>query len=58
MSEPKVTLVMPEGKYEFLKNVISGHKDFIHKLGVKPLVKDSLMKDAHIIGTIISSAKK
>ena len=58
MSEPNITIVIPQGKFEYLKTVLSNHKDFIHKLGVSDLVKDSLIKDTHIIGTMINTNKK
>ena len=58
MGEPVVTIIMPQGKFEYLKSVLSGHKDFIHKLGIPALVKDSLIKDTHIISTLIITNKK
>jgi hypothetical protein len=57
-NEPLITIVIPQGKFEYLKSTLSNHKGFIHKLGVPELVKDSLIKDAQIIETIITSNTK
>lgn len=58
MDEPNITITIPEGKFEFLKSTLNSHKDFIHRLGISEVLKDSLIRDTHIIKTIIDTGKK
>jgi hypothetical protein len=57
-AEPLITIIMPQGKFEYLKSTLSSHQSFIHKLGVPELIRDSLIKDTQIIKTIIETNKK
>ena len=52
-----VTLVISQSKINYLKAVLNNHKDFLYRLDVSEFVRDSLIKDVHIIKTIIESAK-
>ena len=58
MAEPTVTIIIPQGKFEYLKSTLISHQGLIHKLGVSDIVKDSLIKDTQIIKTIIETNKK
>jgi hypothetical protein len=53
-----VTLVIAGDKYNYLKNVLRDHKDFISKLGVAEVVKENLAKDMHIVRTILETGEK
>jgi hypothetical protein len=53
-----VNLTIPEDKYKYLKLVLDNHKDFLHKVKMPELAKDSLIKDTHIIRTILETGEK
>jgi hypothetical protein len=58
MTEPKIRIILPKGEYDYLNDVLEGHKDTLHKLGINEGFKNSLIKDVHIIRSIIHKTEK
>jgi hypothetical protein len=56
--DKQVIITMSEGKFEYLKSTLNNHKDFIHRLGMPEVIKDSLIKDTHIINTLLTTNTK
>lgn len=49
----EITITIPREKYQFLIKTVESHRGLLEKLGVNPLVKQSLVKDVQIIRTIL-----
>ena len=51
-------VVMSGEKFEQLKSVIKQHREFLHRVHMPDLVRESLIKDMQKATTIIGTAKK
>ncbi len=56
--ETVVTFLISQEKYEYLKIVLNNHKDFLYKLGIAEPLKNNLIKDMHIIRSILETGRK
>jgi len=53
-----ITFKIPEEKYKYLNIVLNNHKDFLHRLGVSDIIKTELVRDIHIIRSILETGRK
>jgi len=53
-----VTLTMKPESYRFLRSTLDGHKDFLHKVAMPPLIKSELLKDVSKINIVLNDAEK
>lgn len=53
----EVLIRIPKEKYQFLIKTIDSHQGLLKKLGVNPLVKQSLVRDIQIVKSILNVNK-
>jgi hypothetical protein len=53
-----VTIIIPRGKYDQIHSVFRQHKDFIEKLKVADVIKQSLSVDIDKVRTILTTGRK
>lgn len=53
-----ITLIIPEEKYKFVLKTVNEQRDFMHKLGMNPLVKQEILRGLRIINNILTTTKK
>jgi hypothetical protein len=58
MNDSLITIVIPQYKFVHLNYILNIHRDFIDRLEMPDIIKDSLIKDVHTIRTIINTGKK
>ncbi len=56
--ETVITFQIPGDKYKYLQTVLNNHKDFLHRLGVSDVIKNELVRDMHIIRSILETGRK
>ena len=56
MNESNV--ILSGEKFEQLKAIISHHREFIYKIGMPDVVKESLVCDMQKVNTILGTAKR
>lgn len=53
-----IEIAITKDKYQFLVKTLDSHQGFLKKLGVGSLIKDSLVRDVHVIKSIIQGGVK
>lgn len=54
----KISLSIEKDEYAFLNVMLNSHQNFLHRLGLPDALKQSLIKDVHIIKTILKKSER
>ena len=57
-ADTKISLSIDLHEYKFLANTLSEHKGLLHRLGINDVLKKELLKDVHIIATILGKSEE
>ena len=53
----KIHLAIEPHEYKMIAHTLRNHRDMVHKLGINDLLKKDLLKDTHIVTTILEKSE-